>query len=130
MIGGRSIGPALASARRQQRYRARLDDERQRRPAEQHDAERDARRRPAPARFCAHRGEDLGDDVTDVAGEELVGVATQQQNDEEDAANDRDRQQQFQRGFGDELDRHERPVGGCDERPPLQRGLESWWFRH
>ena len=37
----------------------------------------------------AHRGEDLGDDLAQIAGQQLVGVGAEEQHDQEDAADDR-----------------------------------------
>ena len=77
------------------------------------------------ARFWRSR-EDLRDDLAHVAGQELVGIRAEQQHDEEDAADDRDREQDLQRGLRDELHGDQRPVGGGDERAALERRFQSW----
>ena len=73
----------------------------------------------------AHRGEDLRDDLAHVAGQQLVGVRAEEQHDQEDAADDRHREQELERRIGDELHGDERPVGRGDQRAALQRRFES-----
>ena len=50
-----------------------------------------------------------------VAGHHLFDVRAEQQHDQHDAADDRNRQQQLLRAFGDELHGNQRPVRGGDK---------------
>ena len=75
-------------------------------------------------RVAAQRREDGGDDLANVAAQDLFDVGIEQQDDEEDAADDRNAEDQLERRLGDELHDDERPVGGGDERTALQGRLQ------
>jgi len=121
--------PRVRLGRREQRDRAPLHDEGERRPAKEHHGKRD-RERDQRRRVLAHGREDLRDDLTHVAGQQLVSIRAEEQDDEEDAADNRDGEQDFQGGLCDELHGDKRPVGGGDERAALQRELERGGKRH
>jgi hypothetical protein len=104
---------------REDRDRAAFDDESQRGGAEQHHQERGAkgderdRVRPQRARHTCR-------DLPEIARHHLFRVCSQQEYHEEDASDHRHSQQQFQRAFGDELDRNQRPVRGRNEGAAFQ----------
>ena len=121
---GRGLGVAPAP------HRARLDDEGQRRAAEPARAGTRRRRRPAPAGW---RASALKTAWTISLGLPLMSssdVGVHQQRDEKDAAEDRHREQQLERRFGDELRGDQRPVGRGDQRAALERRLQSRGLRH
>ena len=108
---------------------AAFDHEGQERSAQEHDEE-GQRKGGQRGRIGAQGREDRGQNLAHVAAKELLDVGVEQQHDQEDAADDRDAEDQLQRRFGDELHHDERPVGGGDERTALEGRLQGRCVRH
>ena len=60
----------------------------------------------------------------------LPEVGSEQEHHQENPADDRHREQQLQRAFGDELHGDERPVRGGEERTAFERGFQRRGLRH
>ena len=122
--GGRSIGPAAASALASTDTVPALTTKVSTDPPTI-TSRRRRRRPPAPPGSRAMRGEDRLDDLAGVAADELADVGVEEQRDQEDAADDRHGEQQLERRLGDELRSDQRPVGGRDQRAALQGDLQT-----
>src|SRR5262249_18210565 len=113
----------------EQRDGARLHDPCEHRPADEHE-QSGGRERRERGRALHQRRDDRRDDVARVAAEQIRHARVEKECDEESAAHDRDGQHELEAGLGDELHDDERPVGGGDERPALERRLQSRRVRH
>ena len=122
--GGRSMGPACASAAARIATVPPLTTNVSSDPPSMTRHERGAERRSTPPGWPAARRTPTPTICAHVAGQDLVDVGAEQQHDEEDAADDRNGQQQLQRALRDELHGDEGPVRGGDERPALEGGLQ------
>ncbi len=106
-----------------------LDHKREDRASYEDDQERQDEGRQRGG-IRAKRAEYSRHDLERAAAQNLLDVGLEEQDDEEQATDHWNAENDLQSGLGDELDRHERPVGRRDERAPLQRDLEPWSVRH
>ena len=106
-----------------------LDDELEHRPdhEDQHGRHQEQRQRRGTGR---ERRDDRGDDVAQVAGQEIGQRGIEEERDQEGAADNRHREQELDARIGDEADDDERPVGGGDQRAALQGGLQPRSLLH
>ena len=107
----------------QHRDRAALDEEREDRPADEHQAEcRDEG--GERDRFGGQRVGDPREHVAEAALEQRGGIAADERRNENRRADERHEQQQLEGRLRRELDDDRRPVGGGEERAALQQVLQ------
>ena len=76
------------------------------------------------------RGDGDAERLPQVARDDLLHAAADEQRHEERGAHHRHDQQGFERGFGHELDQHHLPVRSGDQRAALQGVLDRFGERH
>ena len=110
----------------QHRQRAALEDEHEGRSADHDDAERGQKTGQRDRMFEERGGHARRARAQiEIVAEHVLDILVQRQRHQERATDDGHGQEDLERGFRDELQDHDRPVGGSEEGASLDRKLQG-----